>query len=211
MNKTWLLLFLFYFPFYYFCQIRSDTSVAVKNIYLNAKDSLNTNEILPAKNNFMIGFQAGLHTANLHKSGFDFDRNFYGEVMIRYNLSDEVHSVFGFTYWQAETREVYSEYYTRSAEIIISKGFKTGINFSLVEISDVSLSLGPFILIENIKRVVNLVFTYGSNIKLSIPFWNEKANLSSSFNFQNGGEVLNVGGGKHYLFFSYVLGMEFKL
>ncbi|MDO8609763.1 MAG: hypothetical protein Q7R95_04390, partial [bacterium] len=53
------------------------------------------------KTNFKIGIQVGLHSSNLtNKSVGDFNRDILLELYICFDLSDEVHLIIAFNYWE---------------------------------------------------------------------------------------------------------------
>ena len=173
-------------------------------------DPLNS-KLKAMKTSYHIGFQAGFHSPNLTKNSLgSFNRGILGELYISFNLSDEVHSIIAFTYWQSEIKGINTPIVQIPSETINSKGLKLEVDFSLFNIYTASLLLGPSIAIENITSATNTVFSLGANLKLNLPLphWDEKVNLMATFNYQNGSEFLNFGGGINYSFFSYLIGIE---
>lgn len=171
------------------------------------KDDTSNTETKLKKVAFNIGSQIGLHSPDLTKNSSDFNRDIFFEIYIGYDLSDEVHAIIGFNYWEAQTNEVNMPEMFVPSETIIGKALKLELDFSLFKIYNVSILLGPSLSIENNNRAVNTVFSVGANAKLKLPILMDKVNLLSTIGYQTGGEF-NFGGGYGYSFFNYLLGVE---
>jgi len=213
-NNILIILFTIVFSSYNLCQnleiLKTDFSHNLKRTIsektIRTDDTLNIETKLK-KVAFNIGSQIGLHSPNLTKNSSDFKRDIFFEIYIGYDLSDEVHAIIGFDYWEAQTNEVNIPEMFVPAETIIGKALKLELDFSLFKIYNVSLLLGPSISIENNNRATNIVFYVGANAKLKLPILIDKVNLLSTIGYQTGGEF-NFGGGYGYSFFNYLLGVE---
>lgn len=219
MRKT-IVIIIFSMLFSSFSLSQNQDSLTMKYIYkLNSNDlnksstsddTLNI-ETRVKKTGYHIGFQAGLHSQNLTKSSFvNFNKDIFLELYISFDLSDEVHSIIAFNYWEAQTKEINTPVEQIPSETIKSQGLKLGLDFSLFKIYNTSFLLGPSISIENNTGATNAVFSLGTNLKLNLPLWEDKVNLLSTINYQTGGEF-NFGGGFSYSFFSYLIGVEINI
>jgi len=181
------------------------------NKFSNSDDTLNFKPKIK-KLDFNIGVQVGSHSQNLTKnSSLNFNRDIFLELYISFDLSNEVQSIIAFTYWKSQTKEINTPVLQIPAETINSKGLKFELDFSLFKIYNASFALGPSISIENITRANGAVFSLGTNLKLNLPLWDDKVNLLTTVNYQNGSEILNFGGGISYSFFTYLIGVEINI
>ena len=158
-----------------------------------------------------FGIQAGFHSPNLsNNSSMDFNRGFFGEFYLGYNISDEVLVLIAFNYWEAQTNQISSPSTQIPSKTVISKAIKMELDFSLFKIYSFSILFGPSVLIENINTAVEGVFTLGANLKFKLPLTvlHERVKILATINYQYGNELLNVGGGMQYSFFGYLLGAE---
>ncbi len=161
-----------------------------------------------AEQKFKIGLNSGYHFQNLDDYD-DFTGNILFDVYLGFILSDEVSLLMGFSYWKAETQQTSITQYPVPTETINSRAFKLGLEFSLIKIYSSSLLLEPSVSIGSITGAYNANFSFGANLKLSIPLYQERLNVFTSANYQNGSEILNVGGGGvHYSFFGITIGFE---
>ncbi|MCX6150726.1 MAG: hypothetical protein NTX22_09400 [Ignavibacteriales bacterium] len=176
-----------------------------KSIITN--DSLNIENPKKKKIHFNIGLQVGSHSPNLNQNSSDFNRGVFFEAYLKFNLSDEVHSIIAFTYWKSKIKEINTVVVQIPSETINSKGLKLELDFSLFKMYSVSLLLGPSISFENITRATNTVFTFGTDLKLNIPLCNDRVNLLSTISYQTGAEILRF----NYSFFSYLFGIEINI
>lgn len=208
------MLFTIVFSSYNLCQNKEilktdfnyDLKSKISEKIIGTDDTLNIETKLK-KVAFNIGSQIGLHSPNLTKNSSDFNRDIFFEIYIGHDLSDEVHAIIGFNYWEAQTNEVNMPEMFVPSETIIGKALKLELDFSLFKIYNVSLLLGPSLSIENNNRAANTVFSVGANAKLKLPILIDKVNLLSTIGYQTGGEF-NFGGGYSYSFFNYLLGVE---
>jgi len=158
-----------------------------------------------------IGLQIGSHSSNVNNSISKFGSGIIIEAFLKFEISNEVHLVPAFTYWKASTNEINSQSVQIPAEIINSKGFKLGVDFSLINIYDMTLSLEPSVIIEKITISKNAVLTFGASLKLNIPVLT-KIDMFPVINYRNGMEALALGGGGFdYSFISYQVGIKINL
>lgn len=182
---------------------RSKCELIVDNSILN----IDTNKIFPE-----IGFIAGSHFENTNQNGpNNFNQGLVLEVFAKYNISGDIHSTIAFTYWKSKTNEVNTTISKVPSETIDSKGLKMGLDFSLFRFSNIILSVGPSISIENTTKAQSAVFGFGVDVKLLLPIWNDKIDFLSTFQYRNGSELLNYGGGFNYSFISYLAGIEISI
>ena len=170
----------------------------------NSKPEIGIEEI-----NF--GIQAGFHSPDLSGNGsLKFNRGFYLESYLGYNLSYEVQVIIAFSYWEGKIDQINSASTQIPSQTVISKSLKMELDFALFNIYSVQVLFGPSISIENINTASQTVFTLGANLKFKIPlsFLVERLRLVALIDYQNGAESFNFGGGTHYSFFGYLLGAE---
>lgn len=181
-----------------------------KNILNASNDSLDSKPEI-GKEKINIGIQAGFHSPDLSGNGsLNFNRGFYLESYLGYNLSYEVQAIIAFSYWEGKTNQINSASTQIPSQTVIGKSLKMELDFALFNIYGAQVLFGPSISIENINSANQTVFTLGANLKFKIPlsFLNERLRLAALINYQAGAESFNFGGGKNYSFFGYLIGAE---
>jgi len=189
---------------------QSDILNNIESATLVSYDSLNCNSET-GKELINLGIQAGFHSPDLSGNGsLNFNRGFYLESYLGYNLSYEVQVILVFSYWEGQTDQINSVSSQIASKTVISKALKMELDFALFNIYSVKVLFGPSISIENINTANQTVFTLGANLKFKIPLscLNEKLRLAALINYQAGAESFNFGGSKNYSFFGYLLGAE---
>jgi hypothetical protein len=173
---------------------------------LSAQDTLKV--VTKKKLSPPIGIQAGYHTSNNSNSHTDFDRNFtLGVYVLVKDISSEFNASMGMIYWRSHTKA--NDYH--SSQTLNCFGIKAGLELQLFKIKDLSVTLVPLLMFESIKEINNPIFTLGLQLKLRHPLIDDKIFLVSSAAIQDGGEIMQVGGGGFsYSFMNYSLGIEMR-
>ena len=130
---------------------------------------------------------------------------------MKFKLSNEIHTILAFTYWESKTNEINTSVLQLPLETITSKGLKLGLDFLLLKIYKLAVTLTPSISIENISKANSGVFAFGTSLNLSFPFLNDRVNLVSKVWISKRCGTLQFRWRIQLLIFNYSLGIEFSI